>query len=100
MTDILPADVWIVTHRVGERLVIYSESYQARQGKYLSGRDDFVSPYLYHLFIDSRGRVDRGWLILKNPKTVAFASNRYVLIDPKQRETPGWPDEPLFEEGP
>jgi hypothetical protein len=97
MVEILPSDTWIVTHRVGDRLAIYSESYQARQRKFLSGKDSFVGPYLYHLLIDASGRINRGWLVLKNPQVVVADSDRYENMDPALRASEGWPDEPLFE---
>jgi hypothetical protein len=97
MVDILPSDTWHVTHRIGDRLVIYSESYQARQRKSVSGRESFIGPYLYHLFVDASGRVNRGWLVLKNPQVVVGSADRQVIINPQLRVSAGWPEEPLFE---
>ncbi len=90
MPDILPSDIWVVTHRFRDRLIIYSATYQARQTANTS--------YQYHLFIDSSGRVNSGWLLLHNPKAVLLARDRFTIMDPKQSETDGWPDEILFVE--
>jgi hypothetical protein len=97
MVEIFPSDIWVVTHRVGDRLVIYSETYQARQRKFLSGKDGFVGPYLYHLLVEPDGRVNRGWFILRNPQIVVATRDRYINLNLELRSTVGWPNEPLFE---
>lgn len=97
MVAITPADIWTVTHRAGERLVVYSNSYQERLRKNAPPREEIVGPYLFHLFIAPDGTVDRGWLLLRNPKTFIFANDRHVPIDPVLSASSGWPQEPLFE---
>ena len=97
MADILPSDIWIVTHRIDDRLAIYSESYQSRQRKFLSGKENFIGPDLYHLLIDINNLTNHGWLVLRNPRVVIATSDRYEKMDPKLRESEGWPDESVFE---
>ena len=52
--------------------------------------------YLYSLLIDTDGRVNKGWLLLSDPKYVVLASERMTIMDPSIRDTDGWPEEPLF----
>ena len=92
MVDIEAGDVWVVTHRVQNRLVIFSAQYQARQERALSGRTNF----LYSLFVDSDGRVNKGWLLLRDPSLVVLASERMKIMDPSVSATDGWPEEPVF----
>ena len=92
MVDIEAGDVWVVTHRVQNRLVIFSTQYQARQERALSGRGN----YLYSLLIDSDGRVNSGWFLLRDPRLVVLASERMTIMDPSIRATDGWPEEPVF----
>ena len=92
MVDIVAGDVWVVTHRVQNRLVIFSAQYQARQKRALSGREN----YLFSLFIDSDGRVNKGWLLLRDPRLAVLASERMTIMDPSVSATDGWPEEPVF----
>lgn len=106
--EILPMEIWRVTHKVGNKLLIFSDAYQDRQCNHLleygtsSGAfKDLLSrrcsaDYLYHLIVFPDGRVD-GWMLLRNPAGVAFSKDRYTLMDPGLRAGPGWPDQPLFE---
>lgn len=93
LANIEVGDVWVVTHRVQGRLVIFSAQYQARQERILAGKGN----YLYSLFIDTEGRVNKGWLLLRDPRLVVLASERMTIMDPSIRDTNGWPTEPLFE---
>lgn len=92
LSTIEVGDIWTVTHRVESRLVIFSQQYQARQER-ASPRQ---SNYLYHLYIDPDGRINKGWLLLRDPKYVVLASERMTVMDPSIRDTDGWPDEPVF----
>ena len=92
MADIEPGDVWSVTHRVQSRLVVFSVQYQARQKQLLAGKGN----YLYSLLIDTDGRVNKGWLLLRDPKLVVLASERMTIMDPSIRDTDGWPSVPVF----
>lgn len=90
--DVEAGDVWTLTHRVKDRLIIFSEAFQKRQVR-LSPRE---SNYLYHLIIDVDGRVNKGWFLLRDPKYVVLASERMTIMDPSIRDTDGWPTEPVF----
>ncbi|HET8941108.1 MAG TPA: hypothetical protein VFN13_03890 [Rudaea sp.] len=107
-TEILVTDIWHVTHKVGDRLIAFSDAYQKRQcdwiltfGK-LAGafKEPFGGPcianYLYSLYVFPDGRID-GWMLLDNPGRVALSKDRYTVMDPALREGPGWPEQPLFE---
>jgi len=97
MVEIRPDDVWQVTHRIGSRLAVYSEAYQLRQRQYLATANRFAASYLYHVLIDEAGRVQQGWLLLKNPQAVVSATDRHEDLDLDLRSTADWPSEPLFE---
>ena len=92
MADVQAGDVWVVTHRVQERLIIFSTQFQARQERALSGKGN----YLYCLIIDPDGRINKGWFFLRDPKYVVLASERMTIMDPSIRDTDGWPTEPVF----
>lgn len=92
LADIKAGDVWSVTHRVQGRLVIFSVQYQARQKQVLAGKGN----YLYSLLIDTDGRVNKGWLLLRDPRLVVLASERMTIMDPSIRDTNGWPTELVF----
>ena len=106
--DILPEDVWRVTHRVGNRLLIYSEEYQEREcrrvterakrfgGMGSAGRIDrngkcHSLPALYHIFINEEGEVVGGWTLLNN-------RNHRVVLEPESPND-GWGPQPLFVKG-
>lgn len=105
--EILTTDVWHVTHKFGNRLLIFSNTYQDRQCNYLvslgrahgafksllGGR--CVADNLYELYISGAGKVI-GWMFLKDPEKVAFSKDRYTIMDPARRKGPGWPKQPLF----
>jgi len=104
-----PTDSWRVTHRIGERLLIYSEQYEQRQCQYEItqatapgdvGRIDRhgqcrSAPYLYYLFITADGEV-RGWKLLKNPQRVVLARDRRLSPDAEEGTSDGWGRQPLF----
>lgn len=92
LADVQAGDVWVVTHIVQGRLIIFSEQFQARQERVLSGKGN----YLYSLIIDPDGRVNKGWFLLRDPKYVVLASERMTTMDPSIRDTEGWPTEPVF----
>lgn len=92
MASIEPSDIWTVTHQINGRLIIFSQQYQARQEKVLSGKTND----LYSLLIDADGRVNKGWFLFKNPRIVVLKSERMEIMDPSIRDSDGWPDEPLF----
>jgi hypothetical protein len=106
--EILTTDTWRVTHKVADKLLVFSDTYQDRQCDHLleSGKvaGAFKSPlggkcgadYLYGLYISSDGNVI-GWMLLRNPKTVALSKDRYTVMEPSLREGSGWPDQPLFD---
>ena len=110
--DILPDDVWQVTHRVGDRLLIYSEAYEERECRRVTehakrygaagdaGRMDRNGKChwlldLYHVFINQQGDVAGGWKLLRNPERVVFSSDRRVLLEP-DGAAEGWGPQPLF----
>ena len=97
MVEIRPDDTWRVTHRIGGRWVVFSESYQLRQRQFLATANRFASPHVYHLLIDDAGRVSQGWLLLKSPLALISDTGRYENLDLDLRSTSGWPSEPLFE---
>lgn len=90
--DIEAGETWTVTHRVKNRLIIFSEKFQMRQERVSPGK----SNYLYSLIIDSDGRINKGWFLLRDPKYVVLASERMTIMDPSIRDTEGWPTEPVF----
>lgn len=106
-TRILTSDVWHVTHKVGNRLIVFSNAYQKRQCDWLltfgklagAFKEPFGGPcianYLYSLYIFPDGRVD-GWMLLDNPNRVALSKDRYTIMDPALREGSGWPEKPLL----
>jgi len=102
MVEILPADEWIVRHKVGELFLIVSDSYNQRQCASLlthgPGSGCFKSPfggglrsdYLYSIFIAPNGRVSGGWKLLHNPKKVVLASDRRTYLVPSPWSNKGW----------
>lgn len=90
--DVEAGDVWTLTHRVKDRLIIFSETFQKRQVRRSPGE----SNYLYHLIIDADGHVNKGWFLLRDPKFVVLASERMTIMDTSIRDTDGWPAEPVF----
>jgi hypothetical protein len=110
--EILPEDVWQVTHRIGERLLIYSQDYEERECRRITERAKRVGlegdagridrngkchwlRHLYHVFINAQGDVVGGWKLLYNPEVVVFASDRRVLLE-AEGSTEGWGPQPLF----
>lgn len=110
--DIFPDDVWQVTHRIGDRLLIYSEEYEDRECRRVTerakrtgaaGDAGRIDPngkchslrHLYHIFINQQGEVSGGWKLLKNPELVVFASDRRLVLEPSA-PTEGWGPQPLF----
>jgi hypothetical protein len=79
--EIRPDDSWRVTHRIGGRWVVFSESYQLRQRQFLATANRFASPHVYHLLIDERGSSIAGWLLLKSPLAVISDTGRYENLD-------------------
>jgi len=110
--EILPDDVWQVTHHIGDRFLIYSEQYQERECRRVTerakrtgasgdgGRIDrngkcLGLPDLYHIFINAGGDVAGGWKLLRNPERVVFANDRRVVLE-GERPVDGWGRQPLF----
>lgn len=112
MVPIDPTDIWTVTHRVGEVLLIYSDAYNDRQCRLLAqlephgiaggqlgfGGKTCHAGRLYHISITADGKVQGGWKLMYNPKRFGFARDRYInmQIDPSMAN--GWGSQPLFEQ--
>lgn len=103
---ILTTDIWQVTHKIGDTLILFSKSYQDRQCDYLLtlGRNSgaFKSPLgggcnadnLYEIYASPDGRVI-GWLLLNNTAP-SWSKERYTIMAPASRESLGWPKQSLF----
>lgn len=104
MATIEPTDVWVVTHRVKEYLLIYSGDYQDRQCRrlnqlahvgYIRSDGCHGSDYLYHIVIRPSG-VAVGWMLLHNPERVLFKRDRYIDMNIDQvRNNGGWDEHPF-----
>ena len=101
-------DVWRVTHRIGDRLLIYSTDYENREcvllqrtaiGLDKGGRGFFDSrciPHrLFEIFIRADGTVAGGWQTLYNSERVIFASDRLIRFNPPNN-VEDWGLQPLF----
>lgn len=109
--EILPTDIWHVTHGIGDRSLIQSEAFQDRVCRYLfslppagtwGGRliraeNRCEADYLYGIWIDSNGRVTGGWVLLHNPRMVLFSYDRRIVLRPDNPQLQGWDPQPVFE---
>ena len=98
MVEILPSDTWKVTHVYKKYRLLFSEDYQKRQVDLLEKLDakQRNDIYLFHLPIDADGRVQGGWVPLKNLKVVVFKGDRRQILNPEYWKNPEWTSEPLF----
>lgn len=113
MISIEPTDIWKVTHKVGDVLLIYSDTYNDRQCrllvKYGRGAGGSIpvwgskchSHYLYHIPVSHDGTVrnggDGGWKLLYNPEKFIFSRDRYINMQIDPTTPPDWGPQPLFE---
>jgi hypothetical protein len=111
MVLIEASDIWKVTHKVGEKaFLIYSESYNDRQCRYLAdvlprgmagGHIGIITKrcdadYLYHIPVNLDGTVIGNWKLLYNPKRFIFARDRYIDMQIDRTAVGGWSKQPLF----
>jgi hypothetical protein len=93
MAEIFASDDWVVTHKVDDKFLAFSEAFQIRQER-LKGK--FDRPYKFHIVIDAVGTVS-GWKKLLDPKIVTLKTERMTIMNPKFLEGGDWSNVPAFE---
>jgi len=89
--------VWEVRHRVGERLWVYSEKYEAVYDKQTCETKHCYGRSVIEISIFEDGRVEAGWRGVKNPKYVFLKGDRAIPLNPDSRYDLPWGNDPLFE---
>ena len=97
---IKPTDIWKVTHKIGERLLIQSDEYMERvcrrterthniynNRSYLQKGAKCVIDRKYAVYITQDGLIDGGWEVFF-PNKVSFENRMY--FSPTSRETKEW----------
>lgn len=93
MPAISTDDIWIVRHKVGNYLWIYSEQYEAR----VCGGKRCNRVGQNEISIYPNGRVCC-WIQIKDPKYTVLRGDRAVRVEADPRYDPDWGDGPLFSE--
>ncbi|MBZ0068271.1 MAG: hypothetical protein K8F26_05580 [Thiobacillus sp.] len=98
--------VWEVRYRVGERLWIFCEDYEAKlderacnytRGFLRGSTASCVERSVTGISIFEDGRVEAGWRGIKNPKHVFLKGDRAIPLSPDPRYDLSWGNAPLFE---
>jgi hypothetical protein len=97
---ILPSDVWEVRYLVGDRYLIVSDAYEARQcdalketyrhcARNLFGPGYKPSPF-HAIWITRDGTSAGGWQMVENPEMVLLAADRRRYLVPPPWGNEGW----------
>jgi hypothetical protein len=107
MTNILPTDVWVVTHVFKGLYMIESDEYQNRQCRFKlvsagmgakqnvdgGGMTSFsktcTSAHLFAIYVDTTGKISGGWELLPGPN-ILFAE-RDTYLSPTPGKASQWP---------
>lgn len=105
-TKILPSDMWYVTHKVENRYVIQSESYNERQCRYLDRNNSYggwvnlfgkcLRPHDFAIYISPDGVVSGGWELLPGPLKVG--KERYMYLNYSNEKNKGWSKGVIFQQ--
>jgi len=96
ISEIFASDRWVITHKVDDKFLAFSEAFQIRQDRL---KEKFGRPYKFYIVIDSVGTVS-GWQKLLDPKIVTLKTERMTIMNLKFLEGGDWSNVSAFERAP